>query len=177
MRVLGRGGASLEGMPAAPSAAAPAPAPDPATAAPGPSVFMPAPVVEAPEEDVRVIDASRLTIMQAVQEEQDAAVMAGGVTAFSRDRPRVHGVGASYVLHQGQLSQWLPACLPAWQCCLAGLRMIGMQLALRQGLLLAAGPCFCRRGGRAQPNRRPCSRSKHAAPGRRLLPPAACRQA
>jgi hypothetical protein len=57
-------------------------------------VFVPAPVVQAPEEDRRLIDASGLTVMQQVQEEGDAAVMMGGVTAFSREKSRVHGAGA-----------------------------------------------------------------------------------
>jgi hypothetical protein len=97
--VLGRGTTSLEGATtvssaAAAQAAAAAAAAAPNTAAPGPSVYMPAPVVLAPEEDRRLIDASRLTVMQAVQEDQAAAVMAGGVTAFSHERPRAHGVGA-----------------------------------------------------------------------------------
>ncbi|KAI3428268.1 hypothetical protein D9Q98_006647 [Chlorella vulgaris] len=97
VRVLGRGTTSLEGATtvssaAAAQAAAAAAAVAPNTAAPGPSVYMPAPVVLAPEEDRRLIDASRLTVMQAVQEDQAAAVMAGGVTAFSHERPRAHGV-------------------------------------------------------------------------------------
>jgi alpha-L-fucosidase len=85
MRVLGHGTASLEGMPAE-AASSDAAAGEPAAA--GPSIFVPAAEVQAPEEDMRVIDASRLTVMQAVEVEQDAAVMAGGVTAFSRERER-----------------------------------------------------------------------------------------
>lgn len=91
MRVLGRGQANLEGVPATASADSDAAAGDAGAghAAPGPSVFLPAPELEAPEDDVKVIDASRLTVMQAVEAEGDAAVMAGGVTAFSRARERV----------------------------------------------------------------------------------------
>ena len=66
-----------------------------AASAAGPSTFVPAPGgFEAPEEDLRIIDASRLTVMQQVQEEQAATVMMGGVTAFSKDRPSLHGTGA-----------------------------------------------------------------------------------
>ena len=50
--------------------------------------------VQAPEEDVQVIDASGLTVMTEAEEEGDAAVMAGGVTAFSRQRERVRAAGA-----------------------------------------------------------------------------------
>lgn len=91
MRVLGRGQANLEGMPAVASADSDSAASEAGagSAAPGPSVFLPAPALEAPEDDVKVIDASRLTVMQAVEAEGDAAVMAGGVTAFSRARERV----------------------------------------------------------------------------------------
>ncbi|PSC71647.1 LTV1-like protein isoform A [Micractinium conductrix] len=91
-RVLGRGVASLEGMPAAAAivaAAAAAAAAEAEAAAPGPSFFVPAPEFQAPEEDVQVIDASGLTVMTEAEEEGDAAVMAGGVTAFSRQRERV----------------------------------------------------------------------------------------
>ncbi|KAL4443797.1 hypothetical protein ABPG75_011534 [Micractinium tetrahymenae] len=90
MRVLGRGQANLEGPPAdAAAASSTAGEAGASHAAPGPSVFLPAPALEAPEEDVQVIDASRLTVMQAVEAEGDAAVMAGGVTAFSRARDRM----------------------------------------------------------------------------------------
>ena len=106
MRVLGQGAASLEGMAPTPAAAGAAGAAavqeQPSTAsaasaasAAGPSTFVPAPGgFEAPEEDLRIIDASRLTVMQQVQEEQAATVMMGGVTAFSKDRPSLHGTGA-----------------------------------------------------------------------------------
>lgn len=89
--MLGRGQANLEGLPAAASADSAAATGDASVsqAAAGPSVFLPAPELEAPEDDVKVIDASRLTVMQAVEAEGDAAVMAGGVTAFSRARERV----------------------------------------------------------------------------------------
>ncbi|PRW56768.1 LTV1-like protein [Chlorella sorokiniana] len=93
MRVLGRGVAGMEG---GSRAAEPVVVPDAEAApaaAPGPSVYMPAPQLEAPEEDRKLIDASGLTVMQAVEEEGDAAVMAGGVTAFSKEKPRVHGLG------------------------------------------------------------------------------------
>lgn len=92
MRVLGRGVAGMEG---GSRAAEPVVVPDAEAApqaAPGPSVYMPAPQLEAPEEDRKLIDASGLTVMQAVEEEGDAAVMAGGVTAFSKEKPRVHGM-------------------------------------------------------------------------------------
>ncbi len=98
MRVLGRGVAGMEGgSRAADAGAAPEVEATP-QAAPGPSVYMAAPQLEAPEEDRRLIDASGLTVMQAVEEEGDAAVMAGGVTAFSKDKPRVHGLGERGVL-------------------------------------------------------------------------------
>ena len=94
MRVLGRGVAGMEGGSRAGADAAAAPEAEAAAqAAPGPSVYVPAPQLEAPEEDLQLIDASGLTVMQAVEEEGDAAVMAGGVTAFSKNKERVHGMG------------------------------------------------------------------------------------
>lgn len=57
----------------------------------GPSVFVKAPVHEAPEEDVALFDASQLTVMEQVDEEDEATGMMGGVTAFARkqsDPPR-----------------------------------------------------------------------------------------
>jgi hypothetical protein len=94
MRVLGRGAASLEGgAPRATGGASAAADATPAVTAAGPAVFVPAVEVQAPEEDRKLVDASRLTVMQAVEGDADAAVMAGGVTAFSRQRDRVGGLG------------------------------------------------------------------------------------
>lgn len=105
MRVLGRGTTTLEGAPA--EAASGGGATDEPAAA-GPSMFVPAGEVQAPEEDLRVIDASRLTVMQAVDVEQDAVAMAGGVTAFSREkeRDRVRGTRERGCLRL-QHGQWL----------------------------------------------------------------------
>lgn len=57
----------------------------------GASVFVQAPVSRAPEEDVAVFDASGLTVLQQVADENEATELMGGVTAFSRkqrERPR-----------------------------------------------------------------------------------------
>jgi len=50
----------------------------------GASVFVKAPVSKAPEEDVAVFDASGLTVLQQVADENEATGLMGGVTAFSR---------------------------------------------------------------------------------------------
>lgn len=65
------------------------PGPPPA----GPAIFLPAPEVAAPEEDVRLIDATRLKIMQRAQREEDAEGLMGGVTAFSRQRKAARAAG------------------------------------------------------------------------------------
>lgn len=56
---------------------------------------MPAAEVSAPEEDVRLFDATRLTLMQQADREEEAAGLMGGVTAFSRQKQGVRGAGGS----------------------------------------------------------------------------------
>ncbi|KAK9819819.1 hypothetical protein WJX72_002761 [[Myrmecia] bisecta] len=87
LRLLGQGKASLEGVK------------DPADAREqldleqdgfaGPSIFVPAPSVAPPEEDVKMFDARRLTVHAPAQTDDAAAQAAGGVTAFSREAVRV----------------------------------------------------------------------------------------
>lgn len=111
MRTLGRGAASLEGLPpptsaavAADTAAGTASVPLatfslPVTSVPADAptavsaVFVSATEAAPPEEDMRIVDASTLRVLQAAERDEEAAGLMGGVTAFSRVRDRVHGVG------------------------------------------------------------------------------------
>ena len=76
------------GAAAAAAAAAPAPAAAPVVPA-GPSVFLPAPSTSRPAPDVRVFDASSLTIHAPARDDDDAAAAAGGVTVLARAVGRV----------------------------------------------------------------------------------------
>ncbi|KAK9846608.1 hypothetical protein WJX81_007566 [Elliptochloris bilobata] len=83
LRVCG-GPGKVEGLPDA------ADTPDEVeAAAAGPSVYVPAPKVEPPPEDVKLFDARRLTLHQPAVTDDEAALGAGGVTAFSRERERL----------------------------------------------------------------------------------------
>lgn len=62
---------------------------------PGPSVFVPAAEAEPPEEDVQLFDATRLTVMQRAEREEEAAGLMGGITAFSRQKHAARRAGAS----------------------------------------------------------------------------------
>lgn len=79
MRAPGRGGtANLEGQTADADAFA------------GPSIFVPATRSNTRlEDDLKVFDASRLTLHQAAEDEDSAVDASGGVTAFSRQRERL----------------------------------------------------------------------------------------
>ena len=63
---------------------------------PAPSIFVPVSRPEAPQMDACVFDATELTLLQAAEEEEDAGMAMGGVTAFSRPRDphNVRGVHA-----------------------------------------------------------------------------------
>jgi hypothetical protein len=80
---------------AAPTAAVAAAAAPAAAGAAG--VFVRAPLPLAPEEDVRLLDSTRLAVLQGQVEDEDAAKLAGGVTAFTRERREVRGAGVAGV--------------------------------------------------------------------------------
>lgn len=69
----------------------------PSTTSTSSTVFLPAPRLTAPIPDIKVFDASSLTLLQAAAAESDADEIMGGVTAFSRQRDpdRVKGMTAA----------------------------------------------------------------------------------
>lgn len=79
VRTLGRGGSSLETLQGGAQPSQPAD-----TGPVGPSVFVSAPAAQVPAADIALFDASALTVMQPAEEDDEAARMMGGVTAFSR---------------------------------------------------------------------------------------------
>jgi len=58
----------------------------PSTTSASSTVFLPAPRLTAPIPDIKVFDASSLTLLQPAAAESDADGIMGGVTAFSRQR-------------------------------------------------------------------------------------------
>ena len=97
LRTLGRGAATLEGMSvpqdqmkqdavSSSIASEGQEGRDLSVGGTGPSVYVAAPEIKPPEDDIALYDASGLMVMQAVENDEETESMIGGVSAFARRR-------------------------------------------------------------------------------------------
>ena len=94
LRTLGRGTANLEGMNESEKLVkestkvtmTASSADSLAVSAAGPSIFVTAGGINLPEEDRALYDASQLTVIQAVEKEEETEGLMGGVSAFAKRR-------------------------------------------------------------------------------------------